>query len=40
MLKIVRTALKKALKGNPNVKKDVNATELNEKIEAVKVLVS
>jgi len=40
MLKIVRTALKKALKGNPNAKKDVNAAELNEKIEVIRNLVS
>jgi hypothetical protein len=40
MLKTVRTALKKALKGNPNAKKDVNAAELNEKIEVIRNLVS
>lgn len=40
MLKTVRTALKKALKGNPNVKKDVNVAELNEKIEVIRNLVS
>jgi hypothetical protein len=40
MLKTVRTVLKKALKGNSNAKKDVNAAELNKKIKAIKNLVS
>ena len=40
ILKTVRTALKKALKGNSNAKKDVNAAELNKKIEAIRNLVS